>query len=129
MRIRDLMERAVLTVGPELPLRDLADFLSSEEITGAPVVDDRQALVGVVSQSDLVRALQSTSPDALADLFAPEMTVADVMTREVLQVDEREDAKLVASKMLAAHVHRAIVVRDGEVTGIVTTLDLLRAFL
>jgi CBS domain-containing protein len=129
MRIADLMERSVLTVDPDLPLRELGEFLTSEEISGAPVVDDQRRLVGIVSQTDLVRSLQQSSPDELADLFRPGLTVSDVMTREILTVDEHDDPKTVASQMLAARVHRAVVVRDGEVQGIVTTLDLLRALL
>lgn len=129
MRMRELMEPCVLTVEPELPLRELGDFLASEEISGAPVVDQTGRLVGVVSQTDLVRALQQSAPEDLADLFGPRLTVADVMTAGILTVDEDEDAKTVAAKMLGARMHRAIVVKDGEVRGIVTTLDLLRALL
>lgn len=54
IRIRDVMSREVITVSPELTLRELAEILSDAGVSGAPVVTEEGRLVGVVSATDLV---------------------------------------------------------------------------
>ncbi len=55
LNVCDIMNSAVVTVGPDATVRQLARILSVGEISGAPVVDEEGALVGVVSATDLVR--------------------------------------------------------------------------
>lgn len=55
LTVRDIMSTAVVTVGPDATVRQLARVLADAEISGAPVVDADGTLVGVVSATDLVR--------------------------------------------------------------------------
>ena len=129
MNASDVMEKGVVSVSPELPVAELESFLSSEEISGAPVVDDTGKLLGIVSQTDVIRALSEESSDALHELLAPDLTVEQIMTSSVLTVTEDEDVKRVARKLVDGHVHRAIVVDGDGVSGIITSFDLLRLLL
>lgn len=53
--VRDIMETDVVTVRPDLPIRNLIEVLEENRITGAPVVDDGENVVGVVSSTDVIR--------------------------------------------------------------------------
>lgn len=128
MKARELMETAVVSVSPELPVAELEAFLTAEEIHGAPVVDRDGKLLGVVSQTDVVRALSEESSLDLRELLAPDLIVEQIMTPQVLTVDVDEDVVEVARKMADGHMHRALVVDGDGVQGIITAFDLLRIF-
>lgn len=143
----DLMNPEVLTVRPDMTVRELADFLLDNEISGAPVEDRQGNLVGVVSTVDIAEAASEGSDGderANPDFFVrgwedtvteeevreleiedEELTVADIMTPEVYSVAEDATASEVAMTMLDGHLHRLLVVREGKVVGIISTSDLL----
>jgi CBS domain-containing protein len=127
MVISDVMQKGVVSVSPELPIAELEAFLSSEEIGGAPVIDGTGKLVGVVSQTDIIRSLSEEGH--LYEMLAPEFTVEDIMTASVLTVPTDADVKDVARQMVDARVHRVLIADEDGVCGIVTTFDLLRLLL
>jgi len=127
MSISDVMQKGVVSVSPELPIAELETFLSSEEIGGAPVIDNTGKLVGVVSQTDIIRALSEEGD--LYEMLAPELTVEDIMTESVLMVPTDAEVKDVARQMVDARVHRVLIADDDGVCGIVTSFDLLRLLL
>lgn len=112
----DLMNSDVLTVRDDLPVSELADFLIDNDITGAPVVDRQGSLVGVVSLVDIVALDVDDDED---------LSVADIMSPEVVSVEEDATVSEIALKMLRDHLHRVLVMRDGEILGIISTSDLL----
>ena len=59
LKAQDIMNPEVLTVGDQMTVRELASFLTDQEISGAPVEDENGSLIGVVSVTDLVRAASS----------------------------------------------------------------------
>jgi len=145
---RDLMTRSVVSVGPDTPLIDVYRLFVSEQIHGAPVVDDEELLIGVISSSDLLRAADEerdtaiSSSDYLRDLVefsGPDwgrgltdfqnrlaaLTVADVMTPTAVTV--RPDAPIAeVARVLRQHqVHRVWVEDEGRVCGVISTFDLL----
>lgn len=143
---RDLMNPEVLTVREAMTLRELADFLLDNEISGAPVVDGQGRPVGVVSMVDLVEAASEegelsaggSQPDFLAsgdegalseddldDFDDSDLRVGDVMTTDLHSVSEDATVSDVAMTMLKEHLHRLLVLRDGQLVGIISTSDLL----
>ncbi|MDJ0868648.1 MAG: CBS domain-containing protein, partial [Myxococcota bacterium] len=62
-----VMERAVITVSPETSLLDVHRLFAEEQIHGAPVVDDREVVVGVVTASDLIRAVAEEHDSATGE--------------------------------------------------------------
>jgi len=140
----DLMNSEVLTVREDLPVRELAAFLVDNEITGAPVVDRRGRLVGVVSLVDIAAVASEDAGfgGARLDFFsrgeelpdeeevvlgeeAEDLRVEDIMNPEIFSVAEDATVSQVAMKMLRDHLHRLLVMRDDEVVGIISTSDLL----
>ena len=140
----DLMNPEVLTVRDDMPVRELATFLVDHEITGAPVLDGDGELVGVVSLVDVVAVASEDDGFGMAPTFfsprdrppaeevvedlMPEsetLLVRDIMNPDVFWVEEDAPVSDLAMKMLREHLHRLLVLRDGEVVGIVSTSDLL----
>ncbi|MFN0250046.1 MAG: CBS domain-containing protein [Kofleriaceae bacterium] len=146
---RDVMTRDMIVIGPDTSLLDVHRLFIEEEIHGAPVVDEEDQVLGVVSTIDLLRAtrdradVDSTSSTYYRDgVGAPgvdwaelaedadervkSMTASDVMTRELVRVSPEATLAEVARTMLAQHVHRVLVVAQGNLVGVITTFDLLR---
>ena len=142
----DLMNPEVLTVRDDLTVRDLANFLVENEISGAPVEDGSGKLVGVVSVTDIVTALvkedggdgdrasyfvaeweEAMSREDLAELRLDEaeLTVGVIMTPSVFTVGEETPVSEIAEAMVENHVHRLLVTREDRVVGIISTSDLL----
>jgi len=142
------MTRKVITVQDDVTLSELVATLSDHMITGAPVVDEKGKLVGVVSTTDVaLRGTKRTSsirretpPDFYLrgwELMEDEFrsfsveedagqVVRDVMTPVIFSVSENATFAEMADTMVGGRVHRLIVTDGDRVVGIVTTLDLLK---
>ncbi len=108
------------------PREEPEEFLTGEEISGVPVLDSAGSVVGVASKTDIVRALSQDTPQRLHDLLDPEMSVEDIMTRDITTVTPDTDVSDVARLMIDSHMHRVLVL-DGEgMVGIITAFDLLK---
>ena len=125
MRAIDVMQKGVATVSPELSVQDFEEFLTGEDISGAPVVTLNGELVGIASKTDIVRALSEVAYQAGEDLYQQRLTVEEIMSREVVTVSPQAPIKEVAAIMLEGRLHRVIVADDDHILGIITPFDLL----
>jgi len=144
----DLMNPRVLTVREDLTVRELANVLVENEISGAPVEDGSGKLVGVVSLTDIAAALADDEEETEGErgdfflsewaddgmsreeieelgLDEAELMVVDIMTPEVFTVREDTPVSEIAEAMIQNHVHRILVTREDRVVGIISTSDLL----
>lgn len=146
LHVRDVMTANPVCANTGDSLRDVARLLEEYEISGAPVVDDQQRVVGVVSRTDLVHRLLEGPQGARQDEDWLDLLTADsersidvdvarlgvvddLMTVDPIVAKPEELLGTVARRMAAARVHRLIVVdTQRRPVGIVTTLDLLRVF-
>jgi CBS domain-containing protein len=134
MRVRDIMTRSVFTVRPTDPVEGAAALLADRGITAAPVIDERNRLVGMVSEGDLLRDRVPEEPTAHLRATPPPAphrphVVAEVMTREVVTAWPTEDVADVARTMLNRDVRSVPVLDGGHVVGIISRRDLLRSVL
>ncbi|MQA27009.1 MAG: CBS domain-containing protein [Micromonosporaceae bacterium] len=133
MRARDIMSRPVHTVRPDTSIEEAAALLSGHGFAAAPVVGKHGDLVGIVGEGDLLRHRVPPDPTAhlRRDLPVPHgqrpRVVADVMTREVIAMPPDADVADIAEQMLDRNVRSIPIVDDGEVIGIVSRRDILRA--
>jgi CBS domain-containing protein len=141
-RVAELMNPDVTCVGPHTTVAEAAKLLADRGVTGAPVVDDAGGLLGVISQTDLVRhqARQMTSGEAgrfftdmdefrdLASVPADlsDTPVSQVMRKQVFTVHRDASAAVAANIMRERKVHRLLVTERGRLVGVVGALDLLR---
>lgn len=131
MRARDIMTTQVVTVRPTTAVKAAAALLVERGISAVPVVDDDDALLGIVSEADLMRLETGLDPRAHAiplahhERYVP-TTVEEIMTREVVAASEDADAAELARLMLERRVKRIPIVSGNRVVGIVSRRDLLR---
>src|SRR5215217_1919763 len=123
------MSSRVVTVPPDMRLKDVADLLVRHGISAVPVVDDGE-LVGIVSEADLVPL--ELAPDPRAHLIpqtdAPvhlPKVAAEAMTREVIALPEDADAAEAGRLMLERRIKSIPIVKGRRVVGIVARWDLL----
>ncbi|BCX17130.1 MAG: histidine kinase [Geminicoccaceae bacterium] len=143
MQVRDVMTTKVITVRPDTPVTEIARLLVENRISGVPVVDEENRVLGIVSEGDLIRRLEDTddgrrrswwlellaSPERRAEEYvkAHGRLARDIMTDLVTVIDEGATLAEVARLLEEKHVKRLPVVRDGKLVGIVSRADLLRA--
>ena len=121
--VSDVMTEDPILASIDLPLSEAARLMDFYRISGLPVVDWTGALVGVISQTDLLHA---RATQEWWDRW-PGLTVRHLMTQPALSVDQ--DASLDdAVALLERHgVHRLVVVdADGAPVGVLSTSDLIR---
>jgi CBS domain-containing protein len=143
MKAADVMTRDVVTVSPEMPVPELVKLLLSRHISGVPVVDKDGALVGIVTEGDLVRRAELgtehkrggwlsffTGTAILAQEYVRShgTKVSDVMTPGVVAVGPETPLSDIADLMEQRRIRRLPVVQDGRVVGIISRANLLRAF-
>ena len=143
---KDVMSSPPITIPASASVREVATTLDENEISGAPVVDDQERPIGVVSRTDLLRLLieggagrrpdatflewiAADSPSELSVDVEEMGTAEEFMTPEPVTVPLDEPLAKIARRMAEERVHRVIVVdKDKRATGVVTTLDLLAKF-
>jgi CBS domain-containing protein len=140
VRVKDLMTKDVITIGPEASLKDVASILAERGISGVPVVGEQGEVLGVVSEADILFKergfegrrqgflgwLLSGGLEAEAKLTA--RTVREAMTSPAIAVESGRPVHEAAQKMTEYGVNRLPVLDDGMLVGIVTRADLVRAF-
>lgn len=125
--VRSLMSRDPIVISTDAPIAEAARMLDQYGVHGLPVVDALGGLVGVVSQTDMVRA---RGTEELWQRW-PGLRVRHLMTAPALTIDADADVAEAAARMEHERVHRLVVVDpDGSTPiGIVSTTDLVRAML
>lgn len=135
------MTAPAVVVPPDAKVEDIAKLLLRRGISAVPVVEPGGRLVGILSEGDLMRRVESgtdRSPswwlrtfgdaDSLAHDYAKSRgrRAADVMTREVVSVGEDATLQEIAALLERHRIKRVPVVRDGKVMGVVSRANLLQ---
>lgn len=143
---REIMTPSIKAVPQSWTMDRLARFLTDNEIAGSPVTDDSGDIIGIVTLKDITEFRWNASrPETEARLTEDEarearrlrmviyegmgklpVEVRDIMTPILLSVDEDTPVREIAKTMMAEHVHRIFVTLDGNISGIITTYDLLK---
>ncbi len=136
MLTKDVMTAEVVSVAPDDDVAHVASVLLKHGISAAPVVDRTGRLQGIVSEADLMRraecgASRSWWLSLLADKtveFTRDLgtRARDVMTANVVTVDEDAPISSVAHLLEANGIKRAPVLRQDRLVGIVSRSDILR---
>ena len=124
LTVRDIMTTEVVTLTPEATLRDAMEALSTNHLSGVPVVAGER-VVGVISMSDILSFIVEDSSTNTARMF-DRHTVADLMTYEVFSVAPSISIRSAADVMRKRGIHRVLVMDEGKLAGIVSALDIAR---
>ena len=142
MKAADVMVTMVITVGPEACVQDVAHILLSARISGVPVVGENGELLGIVTEGDLMRRVETgtgrqrpwwlvlfAGREALAAEFIKEHSrnVTDVMSRDVITAAPDTPLSKIASLLEKNAIKRVPIMEGGKVVGIVSRANLLQA--
>lgn len=145
---RDLMRVQLVTIDAGASLSEVERILSESRISGAPVIDRRGTIVGVVSVRDLIEryaeapesrssrrkstfylSTEDVEDDELEEFETPqesEETAADVMTPAVHTIDADATLEEVARTMAELVIHRILVTENARIVGLISSIDVLR---
>ncbi len=142
MKLSSLMTRDVMTISPEMTVKEAARELFEKKISGLPVVDKDGQVIVMITEKDLIAMAlpQYLQGEGLQDfayildeepfnkkiLEADRILVKDIMRRDVTCVTEETPVPEVARLMLAKKVRRIPVVRNKKLIGIIARADIVR---
>lgn len=144
LRVEDVMTRTVVMVREDTPFKELVRRMIEHRVSGVPVLNDEDRLVGIVTEADLLTIEEGKvepkrrrsflewfiQPARIAELADKDVRAEDIMTPSVVTAGPEMKVPEAAKLMLDAQVKRLPVVDDeGKVLGIVSRRDLLSPFL
>jgi acetoin utilization protein AcuB len=130
--VRDHMTTAVQTLTEDAPLRRAVELVLVRRVRHVPIVDAAGAMVGIVTDRDVMRALPSPlSPIArqMYESLLENTPVTKVMTREPITVGAQVSLREAVVTMLERKISGLPVVENGRLAGMLTQTDALRAYL
>ena len=132
MLVYERMSRHPMTVSPNTPVEQALKRMRDEKVRRFPVVDDDGKLVGIVSDKDLLYAAPSPATSLsiyeLHYLYA-RITISQVMTREVITVEESDPIEEAARVMVDNKIGGLPVMREGKLVGIITETDIFKTLM
>lgn len=141
--VREVMTEDVVTVVSTASVQEVARVLCDRRISGAPVLDESGHLVGVITETDLIAQVAGPHIPPHIELLgsviylerpremqahlrkAAGATAEEVMTRDVITVEDDCSLRDVAQVMMSHHIHFVPVMREGALVGIVSRRDLV----
>lgn len=137
---RDIMTRAVQTITPVTPVEEIRRLMSRSGISGFPVVDMQNRVLGVVSESDIILYEIHPQPQLVAKLKqvvlphaeepqGPGGTAADIMSSPAITALEDAPLRELSQVLLEKRIKRIIIVnRDQQPVGVVSRIDIVKTF-
>ncbi len=116
MIARDIMTRKVYTIRSEASAQEAAQQLDQHRISGLPVVDEGNDIIGIVTEADIISKVDKEG-----------LRVSDIMSTEVTSVNEETPVSEIALLLTERKIKRVPVVQDGKLVGIVSRADIVHA--
>lgn len=144
MKVHEVMDKNPITMLPNTQVQEIAGMLIEHRITCIPVVDENNALQGIVSEGDLLyKKARPNAPHYVnllgASIFYGGLSAynanfkkilaleaKDLMTKDVIVAYEEEDVEDVATVMLERHLKMVPVVKEDKVVGVLSRSDIMK---
>jgi hypothetical protein len=118
-KVRNLISKKLIALKPETTLKEASMIFYKEAIRGAPVINQDEKILGILTTADIIKAFFEGRYDA---------KVTEYMKTNVITINENEDILDAIRKMIIYNVGRLLVVdNDNRAIGIVTRTDILRS--
>ncbi|MCK5241971.1 CBS domain-containing protein [bacterium] len=145
IKAREIMTKEVLSVKPDTTVKEVAQFFLNNKISGAPVLDEQENLIGIVTEGDVIfrdanihLPTMITLFDSIIYLESPNKyahelqkivggKVEDIMTKEVVAIQPETELQEMATIMHEKKRHLLPVLENGKVVGVVGKADMVRA--
>jgi CBS domain-containing protein len=121
VKVRDAMTEDVFTITPGLTLREAAEFMVSHNIGAAVIMDPEEPGPGIVTERDIVRSL-GTGEDPDSELIRNHLTANATFADAEWSLEEAADA------MARGGFRHLVVVREGELAGIISMRDIIHVW-
>jgi CBS domain-containing protein len=122
LKAKDIMTTQVITVTKDTPIFEALELMVQNNITGIPVVEYDMALVGILTEKDVLR-LFYTNEDQKNE------TVSSFMTQPAVHFDEDESLRDVCDCLMNYFLRRIPVTSNGKVVGIISRADIIEYIL
>ena len=127
MTVADIMQAEVRVVTSDTPVSEVVVSLADAQVTGLPVVDARNRVIGVVSSTDLIDAQAETRSAEERQVLLEHTPVRDIMTPRPLMIESTAEVQEAARHMLYTEVRRLFVEENGVLVGVISQTDIVRA--
>jgi len=127
LRVADVMQKDVRTILEDAPVSEAIMLLADGHVSGLPVLNAQHQLVGLISATDILAAEAETGDGAALQQVVTNTLVQDLMTALPKTIEPDAAVKLAAQEMLYLDVHRLLVVQNGELLGVISQSDIVRA--
>jgi len=142
---KDIMTREVITVRQDTPIKDLAEILWKNRISGVPVLDENNRVVSVVTESDLIDQTKKVHIPTMISLLDSVIflesskktekeirkmsgnTVGDICASELVTVTEETGLDEIATIMSEKSLHTLPVMQDDKLVGVIGKSDIIRS--
>ncbi|MEX0996886.1 MAG: CBS domain-containing protein [Flavobacteriaceae bacterium] len=124
IRVCDFMSTSLTTFKPEQSIPEVIEVLIRNKISGGPVVNDKNELVGIISEGDCIKQL---SDSQYYNMPIENITVGSCMIKEVETIDGNTSIFDAAKLFLTAKRRRFPIVEDKKLVGLISQKDILRA--
>ena len=126
LKVRDYMTTSLITFRPDQPIQEVVEAIIKHKISGGPVVNGRQELVGIISEGDCLKQL---SESRYYNMPLEHDNVEKRMARDVETIDGNMDIFDAANKFLNSKRRRFPIVENGKLVGQISQKDILKAAL
>jgi len=118
VQVKNIISRKLIALKPSMTLKEASQILYKEGIRGAPVLDENEKTLGILTTADIIKAFFEGNYEA---------KVSDYMKTNVISIGDEDDIMTAIRKMLIYNVGRLLVLsRNQKVVGIVTRTDILK---
>ncbi len=141
MKVSDIMTKRVLTAKKDDPIKEVAKLIYENRISGIPIVDNENRLVGIVSEKDILKSMYPSYDEFFEDPLpnmdfermeerykdAGNHQVKEIMTSNVLTLPPDTPILKAASTMILKRVRRIPIIESGKLVGIISQGDIHQA--
>ena len=126
IKVSDYMSTSLTTFRPEQSVLEVMNTLIKKKISGGPVINDKNELVGIISEGDCMKQISSSR---YHNHPMQDVKVQDHMVKDVETIDGDMNVFDAADKFLSSRRRRFPIVNDGKLVGLISQKDVLKAAL
>ena len=119
--VRDIMKKEIVAGKNNDSVQKISKVLTEKNMSNIPIINEQDELVGIVSEQDILRAMESEN-------FINKIAI-DIMTKNVLSVKENDSLEYVSKIFTEQPYRRLPVTRDKKVVGSITREDIISSFM
>ncbi len=127
MKVAELMQTKLKTVGVNEAVTEAMVTMADSHVSGLPVVDGNDHLVGVISTTDLLTSMAEADDAEARARLLDQTTVRELMTARPITISPDADVLDAAKEMLYMDIHRIFVEYEGRLVGVLSQTDIVGA--